>query len=399
MKSIDEYYDLKEIPTHEIVTKQLPTDSVIIDIIRIQKTVRKTIQTNYFAFVIDENISLVRLNNSIELENDFYKYYLKQVQRKAVDIRSFNNYCGQFNKFIEDKNNIFFTSQGVYNLINIENLLTPENEFLFENKKLYLFNNYFSKISSKNDCSNDAVIVGSPKFENNENTKFIEPPEYIPKQLSCEYTDIPYSEEEGRSISEILKRSGYKTVEYYNEAANIENLNLIRNPKIFHIATHSFNFQYPVKGSGISDWENFSGLLMADSIISKNGNKYYNNSGLLYSQNIKLFNLENTKLGVLSSCNSGTGLILSNGGFIGIQKAIFIAGVKDLIVSLWVIEDKITQEFMVAFYSEWVKQENTNKSFEIAKTAIKEKYIHPFYWAGFRVIHNSLQIILGNGND
>ena len=76
----------------------------------------------------------------------------------------------------------------------------------------------------------------------------------------------------------------------------------------------------------------------------------------------------------------------------------FIAGVENLLVALWEIEDKVTQEFMIAFYSEWVKKEDIEISFTVAKTYIKEKYIHPFYWAGFRVIHNSLLTNLGNEN-
>ncbi len=115
---------------------------------------------------------------------------------------------------------------------------------------------------------------------------------------------------------------------------------------------------------------------------------------MLYSKNIKDLKLSNTKLGVMSACSSGAGMILNTGGIIGIQKAMFIAGVDSLLVSLWEIEDKVTKEFMTSFYTEWIKEENTDDSFTAAKIAVKEKYIHPFYWAGFRVIHNSLLTIL-----
>ncbi|MFZ1291893.1 MAG: CHAT domain-containing protein, partial [Melioribacteraceae bacterium] len=126
---------------------------------------------------------------------------------------------------------------------------------------------------------------------------------------------------------------------------------------------------------------------------------YYNHNGLLYSKDIKELNLSNTKLAVISTCNSGSGLLLNTGGIIGIQKALFLAGAESLLVTLWEIEDKVTQEFMIAFYTQWTKNEDNKEAFNFAKSVIKEKYLYPFYWAGYRILNNSLLKILEYKND
>jgi CHAT domain-containing protein len=398
MKSIDEYCDLNKIPDYKLVTKQLSKDSVIVDIIRIEMSKLNSKEIKYFAFLIDKDIRIVQLENDDKLETNFHEQYLKTIKRKAVDIVSYKNYWSQLAILIADKSDIYIISEGIYNFINIDNLLTPENKYLFENKNIHLFHNYFINRKAEKNVNNEAIVIGNPKFELSKSLNQLNPPDHLPQRLDSEILSLPFSEEEGKSISNILIKSEYKTNEYYGEDANLEKINSIDNPKLLHIATHGFNFQNTNSVGGITEWEHLSGLLLADSVYKKDEHKYYNYNGMLFSKNIKDLKLSNTKLGVMSACSSGAGMILNTGGIIGIQKAMFIAGVNCLLVSLWEIEDKVTKEFMSAFYSEWVKREDNDISFTVAKVYIKEKYIHPFYWAGFRLIHNSILTDLGAKN-
>ncbi len=93
--------------------------------------------------MIDEDIRIVQLENSDKLETNFHEQYLKTIKRKAVDIVSYKNYWSQLATLIPDKSNIYLTAEGIYNFINIDNLLTTENKYLFENKNIHLFHNYF----------------------------------------------------------------------------------------------------------------------------------------------------------------------------------------------------------------------------------------------------------------
>ena len=68
------------------------------------------------------------------------------------------------------------------------------------------------------------------------------------------------------------------------------------------------------------------------------------------------------------------------------QRAFKKAGVKTLIMSLWNVSDVVGTEFMNLFYENLLDKDNhfdKRRAFEKAKSAIREKYPEPFYWACF----------------
>jgi len=97
-------------------------------------------------------------------------------------------------------------------------------------------------------------------------------------------------------------------------------------------------------------------------------------------------NLNTLDLVVLSACDSGSGAQINAGESFGFQRTFFLAGAKTLIMSLWSVEDKITTEFMISFYSNWVKNGDKFLSFRLAQQQIKTKYRYPFYWGGFIIM-------------
>ena len=56
------------------------------------------------------------------------------------------------------------------------------------------------------------------------------------------------------------------------------------------------------------------------------------------------------KLVVLSCCHSGRGEIMKSEGVVGIARAFLASGARSVLVSLWVLDDKSTKEFMIRFY-------------------------------------------------
>lgn len=92
--------------------------------------------------------------------------------------------------------------------------------------------------------------------------------------------------------------------------------------------------------------------------------------GILTANDIARLDLSNTDMVVLSACKSGQGKPTSEGLY-GLQRAFKKAGVGTLVMSLWNVDDKVTSEFMTAFYEQLVQKANAwnkRKAFEKPRT-------------------------------
>jgi CHAT domain-containing protein len=64
-----------------------------------------------------------------------------------------------------------------------------------------------------------------------------------------------------------------------------------------------------------------------------------------------------------------------------------LAGVEQIIVSLWSVQDKETMELMSYFYDDLTKSKNPVKSFEKTQKEMRSRYPNdPKNWAGFVLI-------------
>jgi CHAT domain-containing protein len=96
-------------------------------------------------------------------------------------------------------------------------------------------------------------------------------------------------------------------------------------------------------------------------------------------------NLTGVQLIVLSACETGLGEIKGSEGVYGLQRAFKAAGVQQLIMSLWQVPDKETQEFMNQFYLELLKSGNTQQAFKATQQTMKA-HLDPYYWGAFVLV-------------
>ena len=95
--------------------------------------------------------------------------------------------------------------------------------------------------------------------------------------------------------------------------------------------------------------------------------------------------LTHTDIAVLSACETGLGDIEGNEGVIGLQRALKLAGAKQIIMSLWRVPDKESRELMTSFYTNWLNGEAPAEALRSAQLKMKDKY--PFvYWAAFVLV-------------
>ena len=138
--------------------------------------------------------------------------------------------------------------------------------------------------------------------------------------------------------------------------------------KYLHLATHAF---------------------AGDSATSRSGIVFHqqdrsDEDDILYADEIYTLNLQNELL-VLSACETGSGKVVKGEGIIGLSRAFQYAGVDNLLVSLWKVDDRSTAKLMIDFYRQTLDGDSFDGSLRSAKQQLiaTSTYAHPQYWAPF----------------
>jgi CHAT domain-containing protein len=216
------------------------------------------------------------------------------------------------------------------------------------------------------------------------------------------------SEIEVKEIANTLKNSGWETTISDGKSASEyqfkQELN-VKSPGVIHISTHGFAF--PEKETKdptefhIEEKMSYKisedpmvrcGLMLSGANISWNGDskkmiETTGDDGILTAAEVVNMDLSNTKLVVLSACETGLGKIESSEGTFGLKRGFKLAGVDQIIVSLWKVPDNETMELMTLFYSELAKSNNIDSSFSKAQKVMRNRYpFEPGKWAGFVLV-------------
>lgn len=89
---------------------------------------------------------------------------------------------------------------------------------------------------------------------------------------------------------------------------------------------------------------------------------------------------------VLSACRTGLGKEVGGEGLVGLTQAFLHAGAQQLVVSLWDVDDRATEELMKRFYTALLAEGRPPaEALRQAQISLKseERWHAPYYWAGF----------------
>ena len=204
------------------------------------------------------------------------------------------------------------------------------------------------------------------------------------------------TKKEVNRIATFLNNKSVKT--HLNEGSSAtENAFKMQNtegvsPTVLHIATHGFFYQNKADSSSklSVSFQNAKNPLIRSGLILSGANKAWlggqieegKEDGILTALEISNMNLANTKLVVLSACETGLGDVQGSEGVYGLQRAFKMAGVDYILMSLWKVSDKHTAELMEKFYTFWLNGATIEEAFHKAQQAMRVKYL-PYNWAGF----------------
>jgi CHAT domain len=91
---------------------------------------------------------------------------------------------------------------------------------------------------------------------------------------------------------------------------------------------------------------------------------------------------------VLSACETAVGSPLAGDELIGVTQAFLCAGVRSIIVTLWPINDLVTQAFMATFYGNLARDGDRAGALARAASSVacEDAWTHPYFWGAFELV-------------
>ena len=217
-------------------------------------------------------------------------------------------------------------------------------------------------------------------------------------EMNNSWAALPGTFKEVNQIESLFKENKLEASVYTQVNASEQNIKSLsgQSPQILHLATHGFFLPDPALDKNKKDKSRYelakdpllrSGLVLAGGNYAWGGGQPLagREDGILTAYEISQLDLGQTDLVVLSACETALGDVKGSEGVFGLQRSFKMAGVKNMIVSLWQVPDKETAELMTSFYSNLLNGKPMDEAFSIAQTAMRKKY-DPFYWAAFVLI-------------
>ncbi|MBL7737603.1 MAG: CHAT domain-containing protein [Chitinophagaceae bacterium] len=176
------------------------------------------------------------------------------------------------------------------------------------------------------------------------------------------------------------------------------------SPAVLHIATHGFFFPDPQKDardtlfrqletSGRAFRESADPLMRAGLLFAGANNTWRGRvmngmeDGIVTAYEAGTMYLPNTKLVVLSACETALGDVDGGEGVYGLQRAFRMAGVENLVMSLWKVPDAETAVFMQTLYKNLFNRQSITDAFYQAQGAMKKLYRNePYKWAAWVLV-------------
>jgi len=336
----------------------------------------------YIAYIVTkDNIELVKLEES--KIDKLVGYYTNRIKNKLEDSYSYD----VFFKPIADKlssniNEIFIKNYGLLTNVNFEALQNPiTKRFVFEDFKI----NYVERPESAFGMDNSISISSAFLFGNPDFTYNIEETGRV-SSIRSGLNPLPFTEVEINKLNDVLTKNGISTVTTNLYESTEQALYENSKSDIIHLATHGFYIDG--ESTDRFNW----GLLASGSkeVLQNDFKKIRREDGIIFGSEIILKNFTKAKLVVLSACETGYGTTTFFGGE-NLANSFLRAGAKNIISTLWPVDDEITQLFMTEFYTDLLITKNINLSLRNTKLKIKENYPEPLYWAPFVLTQNDIK--------
>lgn len=177
-------------------------------------------------------------------------------------------------------------------------------------------------------------------------------------------SDLPYARQEAEYVSDItggklyLNNAAQESV-FKSEAGGYD---------IIHLAMHTI----------LNDKDPMNSTLIFSSVNDTTDDRYLKTYEV-YGIPLK------AKMVVLSSCNTGSGILSSGEGILSLARGFMYSGSQSVVMSMWEIEDRSGTEIIEKFYDNLKKGKSKNVSLRKARIDYLKNAdqlrSHPYFWA------------------
>lgn len=176
---------------------------------------------------------------------------------------------------------------------------------------------------------------------------------------------LPYAVQEARSVAALLE--GKTLLE--DQATLAELQQHASECRTLHLAAH---------GDFRPDNPLFSGLALSDGWLTT----------------LDIFSLHlKASLVTLSACQTGRNVVGGGDELLGLMRAFLYAGAASLVLSLWAVEDRSTEQLMKMFYQMLAAGKPKGQALRHAQLQLlrgqEPVHSHPYFWAPFFLVGNA----------
>lgn len=211
---------------------------------------------------------------------------------------------------------------------------------------------------------------------------------------------LPGTRDEALSIKRLFPAAGL----HLDQAASESALLGTYRPGILHIATHGLfaddqlastiggrTSQYEEDTLELSEHPLLRSALAMAGAAAQEGVQRSDDrpDGIVTALELSSMDLWGTQLVVLSACNSGRGIPRAGQGIYGLRRAVLIAGAETLVTSLWRVDDLVTKDLMIEYYTRLLHGADRAAALREAMHGIRRQFQHPYFWASFIIIGRS----------
>jgi tetratricopeptide (TPR) repeat protein/CHAT domain-containing protein len=186
------------------------------------------------------------------------------------------------------------------------------------------------------------------------------------------FRPLPGADREARLLQQQASQLGFQEVSVHvGRTATKSELLRVRNPYVLHLATHGFLLPDQLSASSSDSGVGIlgqpgrisqpispmrrSGLALAGaqqtlSAWTRGQPVPPENDGIVSAEEVAGLDLQNTWLVVVSACDTGGGEVRVGEGVLGLRRGFVLAGARNLLLSLWPIDDERTPALILDFY-------------------------------------------------